>query len=145
MKIPRQAVVTVLLLLPSVLFSQKDQPKVDWDVVAKIREEGLQRSQVMDIVGYLTDVLGSRLSLSEHIKQAQIWSREKMGSIGLANVVIEPFMDYGNAWDNEYFSLQMLEADVRSHDGLSSRLHSRNAGEDHVSGNNRRPADESRL
>ncbi len=109
MKILRHAVVTVLFLLPSVLFSQKDQPKVDWDVVAKIREEGLQRSQVMDIVGYLTDVLSSRLSLSEHIKKAQTWSKDKMGSIGLVNVVIEPFMDYGNAWDNEYFSLHMIE------------------------------------
>jgi hypothetical protein len=42
-------------------FAQKEQPKVDWDVVAKIRAEGLQRSQVTDIVEYITDVLGSRL------------------------------------------------------------------------------------
>ena len=32
-----------------------------------------------------------------------------MERIGLVNTVIEPFMDYGVSWDNEYFSLHMLE------------------------------------
>jgi carboxypeptidase Q len=109
MKRIRKVVVTILFLLPTIVFSQKEQPKADWDVVARIREEGLQRSQVVDIVGYLTDVLSSRLSLSEHMKKAQFWAKDKMGTIGLTNVQIEPFMDYGNAWDNEYFSIQMLE------------------------------------
>ncbi|MBF8296179.1 MAG: peptidase [Bacteroidetes bacterium] len=109
MKTLRQTVVTVFFLLPLTLYSQKEQPRVDWDIVAKIREEGFQRSQVMDIAGYTTDVLGSRLSLSEHMKKAQAWAKEKMGTLGLTNVVIEPFMDYGVAWDNEYFSIHMLE------------------------------------
>ena len=86
-------------------------PAVDWDMAAKIREEGLQRSQVMDIVGYMTDVLGGRLTLSQDMKRAQLWAKDKMEKLGLENVVIEPFMDYGAAWDNEYFSLHMLEPD----------------------------------
>lgn len=109
MKIIGQAILILFFLLPSNSYSQKDQLKVDWDIVAKIREEGLQRSQVVDIVGYMTDVLGSRLTLSEHMKKAQVWAKDKMGSIGLVNVQIEPFMDYGVAWDNEYFNLQLLE------------------------------------
>ena len=32
-------------------------PKVDWAMVAKIREAGLQRSRVMDFESYMTDVL----------------------------------------------------------------------------------------
>ena len=94
-------------------FSLNEQPTVDWDMVAKIREEGFQRSQVMDIVGYITDVLGARLTLSEHMKRAQAWAKDKMEKIGLVNAVIEPFMDYGAAWDNEYFSLHMLEPDYQ--------------------------------
>src|SRR5512139_1606738 len=38
-------------------------------------------------------------------------AKDKMEKLGLENVVIEPFMDYGAAWDNEYFSLHMLEPD----------------------------------
>jgi hypothetical protein len=63
----------------------------------------------MDIVGTITDVYSSRLSLSEHMKKAQAWAKAKMDSIGLSNIQVEPFMDYGNAWDNEYFSLHLLE------------------------------------
>ena len=33
---------------------------VDWAMVARIREEGLQRSRVMDFEGYIADVLGAR-------------------------------------------------------------------------------------
>jgi carboxypeptidase Q len=105
----RTTIAIFMFVLPLTLFAQKDQPRVDWDVVAKIKDEGLQRSQVTDIVGYITDVLGSRLSLSQQMQKAQIWAKGEMGTIGLTNVVIEPFMDYGAAWDNERFSLQMLE------------------------------------
>lgn len=100
---------TVFIFSTSILNAQSDPAKVDWDAVARIREEGFQRSQVMDIVGYMTDVLGSRLSLSEQMKRAQSWAKGKMSAVGLSNVVVEPFMDYGAAWDNEYCSLHMLE------------------------------------
>jgi hypothetical protein len=99
--------VLLLLFLPVFVVAQKDPGKVDWEMVAKIREEGFQRSQVVDIVAYMTDVLGPRLSLSEGMKNAQTWAKGKMQSLGLTNVVIEPFMDYGASWDNEYFFLQM--------------------------------------
>jgi hypothetical protein len=87
------------------------QAGVDWPMVAKIREEGLQRSRVMDLESYMTDVLGARLTLSEDMKRAQAWALAEMGRIGLVNVASEPFMDYGAAWDNEYMSLHLVEPD----------------------------------
>jgi len=99
-------------------YALNEKPEVDWDMVAKIREEGFQHSQVMDIVGYMTDVLGARLTLSEDMKRAQIWAQNKMKEIGLVNTVIEPFMDYGVTWDNEYFSIHMLEPDYQPMVGL---------------------------
>ncbi|MGZ5453094.1 MAG: M20/M25/M40 family metallo-hydrolase [Candidatus Aminicenantales bacterium] len=113
MKPMTRLIATGVLLVAIGAFASGQTPTVDWDMAAKIREEGLQRSQVMDIVGYMTDVLGGRLTLSEDMKRAQAWAKDKMEKIGLANVVIEPFMDYGAAWDNEYFSLQMLEPDYQ--------------------------------
>ncbi|MGZ5423815.1 MAG: M20/M25/M40 family metallo-hydrolase, partial [Candidatus Aminicenantales bacterium] len=113
MKPMTRLIATGVLLVAIGAFASGQTPTVDWDMAAKIREEGLQRSQVMDIVGYMTDVLGGRLTLSEDMKRAQAWAKDKMEKLGLANVVIEPFMDYGAAWDNEYFSLQMLEPDYQ--------------------------------
>ncbi|MBN1939638.1 MAG: M20/M25/M40 family metallo-hydrolase [Candidatus Aminicenantes bacterium] len=115
MSIPRRrpALLLSVLALLAVSFGQQGRPDFNELMVGKIREEGFQRSQVMDIVGYMTDVLGARLTLSEDMKRAQAWAKDKMEKIGLRDVVIEPFMDYGVTWDNEYFSLHMLEPDYQ--------------------------------
>jgi hypothetical protein len=113
-----RALAAVTLVIAIGAFASDQTPTVDWNTVAKIREEGLQRSQVMDITGYIVDVLGARLTNSEDMKRAQAWVRGKMEQIGLENVVIEPFMDYGVTWDNDYFSLHMLEPDYQPMTGF---------------------------
>ena len=84
---------------------------VDPVMIAKIREEGLQHSQVMDIESYMTDVLGARLTMSEDMKRAQAWAKSEMEKVGLTNVTVEPYVDWGVTWDNEYVSVHMLEPD----------------------------------
>jgi len=113
MKPVARTLVAAVLLVVIGAFASDQVPAVDWDMAARIREEGLQRSQVMEIVGYMTDVLGGRLTLSENMKRAQAWAKGRMEAMGLQNVVIEPFMDYGAAWDNEYFSLHLLEPEYQ--------------------------------
>jgi len=105
--------IAVAVALPIALVSQANEPRVDAAMVAKIRDEGLQRSQVMDTVSYIADVLGARLTLSDDMVRAQAWVRSYMQKIGLVNVEVEPFMDYGTRWDNEYTSLHMLEPDYQ--------------------------------
>ncbi|MDD8027479.1 MAG: M28 family peptidase [Acidobacteriota bacterium] len=109
----RKAIIAVFILVPILGFAQTGSPKVDWDTVARIREEGLQRSQVMDVVGYMTDVIGARLTLSEGMKKGHAWAKEKFAQIGLENIVLEPFKDYGVSWDNEYTSIHMIEPDYQ--------------------------------
>jgi len=86
---------------------------VDLQMVARIREEGLQRSQLAHTLSYMTDVLGARLTNSRDMERAQRWAIEEMKRIGLVNTVAEPFMDYGMSWDNEYVSLHLLEPDYQ--------------------------------
>jgi hypothetical protein len=89
------------------------QEPVDWEVVSKIREEGLQRSQVMDMVGYMADVLGPRLTASPSMRKAQEWAQEKMREVGLENIVFERAGEHGVNWDNEYTSLHMVAPDYQ--------------------------------
>jgi carboxypeptidase Q len=103
---------TAPLLLDSSLTAQEASLwPVDLDVIAKIREEGLQRSQLPNTLSYMTDVLGARLTNSDDMDRAQRWVIEEMRRIGLRNTALEPFMDYGVSWDNEYVSLHMLTPD----------------------------------
>ncbi len=113
MKSISKILLAICVIIVFSAYALNEAPKVDGDMVAKIREEGFQHSKIMDIVGYMTDVLGARLTLSEDMKRAQIWAQNKMKEIGLVNTVIEPFMDYGVTWDNEYFSIHMLEPDYQ--------------------------------
>lgn len=102
-----------ILVLAGVLHAQSRVLVVDTAMVGRIREEGLQRSRLMDVVSYITDVLGARLTLSDDMARAQAWVQSHMREIGLARVAAEPFMDYGTRWDNEYVSLHLMEPDYQ--------------------------------
>ncbi|MGB9906015.1 MAG: M28 family peptidase [Candidatus Saccharicenans sp.] len=110
-------ILACLLLIPA-WGSGQNKIEVHWETIARIREEGLQHSQVMDIAGYIVDVLGARLTNSEAMKKAQLWAAAKMQEMGLENVVVEPYMDYGVTWDNQYFSLHLLEPDYQPMTGF---------------------------
>jgi hypothetical protein len=95
----------------SMAFTFAPSNLVDWAMVARIREEGLQHSKVMEYESYIVDVLGARLTLSRDMQRAQAWALEEMKKMGLSQVNSEPYMDYGVTWDNEFVSAHMLEPD----------------------------------
>src|SRR5438876_6530573 len=81
--------------------------KIDLDAVYRIKEEGLQRSKVMEIASYLSDVYGPRLTGSPDTKEAADWAQKEMTSWGLSNVHIEKW-PFGRGWRNERFSAMAL-------------------------------------
>jgi len=85
------------------------QEPMDRAAVAKIREEGFQRSQVMSFAEYMTDVLGPRLTGSPGLRHAEQWAKTTMTRLGLTNVAIEPWGEHGVGWTNVYTSLHLHE------------------------------------
>ena len=77
--------------------------KVDLDAIYRIKEEGLQRSKVMDIESWLTDVYGPRLTGSPELKEAADWAQKTMKEWGLANVHTEAWA-FGRGWQNRRFT-----------------------------------------
>jgi hypothetical protein len=80
---------------------QLQEERVDLDAMAKIRDEAIQRSQVMAITSMLTDGFGPRLTNSPNIKAAAQWTMKKMNEWGLTNVNLEPWGPFGRGWSNE--------------------------------------------
>jgi len=76
--------------------------KLDLDAIYRIKEEGLQRSKVMEIESYLTDIYGPRLTGSPNIKEAGDWAQKTMKDWGLANVHSESWA-FGRGWQNQRF------------------------------------------
>jgi len=99
----------LLLLAMSALplVGQLQQERVDLEAMAKIREEGLQRSQVMQITSLLTDGFGPRLTNSPNIKAAAQWTTKKLTEWGLTNVKLEPWGPFGRGWSNERMYVAM--------------------------------------
>lgn len=88
------------------------QEKIDYQMLGRIREEGLQRSQVMETISWLADVHGPRLTGSPGFKAAGAWAVEQMRKWGFANVAYEPW-SMGRSWSLERFSGHMIEPQVQ--------------------------------
>ncbi|HEY4155153.1 MAG TPA: peptidase M28, partial [Puia sp.] len=76
-------------------------------MLAKIRNEGMNHSQVMDIAFYLTDANGPRLMQSPGYFRAANWARTKLSSWGLQQVKLEPWGHWGRGWELEKFYFAM--------------------------------------
>jgi hypothetical protein len=84
------------------------QEPVDTAMVAKIRAEGLDRSQVLDTFNHLTNVIGPRLTNSPAHKRSVAWTQEKLKSWGAANVHTDAF-EFGRGWTLDKLQIEMLE------------------------------------
>src|SRR6185312_1952527 len=84
------------------------QEPVDLEMVNRIRQEAFHHSQVMDILGHLTEDIGPRLTNSPQMAQANAWAQEKFKGWGLANVHDEAFDDFGRGWEFSESSVEML-------------------------------------
>ncbi|MDB4914328.1 MAG: peptidase [Gemmatimonadetes bacterium] len=76
--------------------------------LAKIRDEGMNRSQVVQLFNHLTNVIGPRLTGTPAFKQSIDWSAAKMKEFGLSKVAVEAW-PYGKGWTLEKFTLEMIE------------------------------------
>jgi carboxypeptidase Q len=89
--------------------SREPAEKVDTEVVNKIKEEGLKKSQVMETISFLTDVHGPRLTNSPQLRTAAEWTKGRLTKWGLENVHLEPWGPFGRGWSLEAFTANMIE------------------------------------
>jgi carboxypeptidase Q len=101
----RKGIVILLLLLTRNVFAQTEN--LDMAMMEKIRDEGLNHSQVMDIVFNLTDANGPRLMQSPGYFKAANWAKTKLSSWGLANANLEAWGNWGKGWELEKYYLAM--------------------------------------
>ena len=79
------------------------------EVIAKIKDEGMNRSQVMQTLSYLTDVIGGRLTNSPNMKRASEWTRDTMAKWGMQNAKLVAWGPFGRGWSLKSFTAQVVE------------------------------------
>lgn len=85
------------------------QEKIDSAAIAQIKSEEYNRSQVMDILSYLSDVYGPRLSWSPEYREAAEWTSSRLKEWGLENVHYEKWGPAGKGWTLKRFHAQAIE------------------------------------
>jgi carboxypeptidase Q len=114
----------ILLVSPSNIFAQQAAPspgpagiqappatpaKDPNDPIERIKDEGMNRSQVMRTLSYLSDVIGPRLTASPGMKRSNEWTRDQLTKWGLQNAHLEPWGPFGRGWSLKRFSAQVSE------------------------------------
>ena len=100
------------LLLPAFGLGQAAAPAVytePKETIDKIRDEGMNRSQVIQTLSYLTDVIGGRLTGSPNMKRANEWTRDKMKEWGMQNAHLESWGPFGRGWAVRKFSAAVVD------------------------------------
>jgi hypothetical protein len=122
----RNAAVVLLLIFvvsPSAAFAQQPTPspspantqtpttpaKDPNDPIERIKDEGMNRSQVMQTLSYLSDVIGPRLTASPGMKRSNEWTRDQLTKFGLQNAHLEAWGPFGRGWTLKRFSAQVSE------------------------------------
>src|SRR5690348_11672670 len=80
--------VLAMLVFAAVILpvAARAQSEADLNAIYTIKDIGFNHSQVMDIMSYLTDVYGPRLTNSPNMRAAAQWTEDEMKQWGLANV-----------------------------------------------------------
>jgi len=104
------AAVALLLALPLLARNEK----INYEDISKIRTEGMQRSQVMELNSWLSDVYAPRVTGSPTIEKAAQWVMGRLKEWGLVNVKMEPWTNPDNissiprGWTNDKFYMQAV-------------------------------------
>jgi hypothetical protein len=84
------------------------QEKIDTAAISRIKAEERDRSQVMEIASWLTDVFGARLTGSPSAKAAGDWTVKKLNEWGMTNAKMETWGPFGRGWSNERMVAQVV-------------------------------------
>ena len=121
---------TVALLGAAVALHAADKPKtappvidpyaevqpvtesLDMAMYQQIRDEGINRSHVMEFASALMDGIGPRLTDSPNAKKANEWTRDTLTKIGLENAHLEDWGEFGLGWQQLNTWARMVTPDT---------------------------------
>jgi hypothetical protein len=98
--------------VPSYYGPQPATESIDLNMYARIREEGLEHSHVMQFGEALNDGIGPRLTGSPNMAKANAWTRDTLTKIGLENAHLEDWGEFGMGWQQVNTWVRMVSPDT---------------------------------
>jgi hypothetical protein len=97
--------------VPSYYGAQPAAEAIDLTMYARIREEGLKHSHVMQFGAALNEGIGPRLTGSPNMAKANAWTRDTLTKIGLENAHLEDWGEFGMGWQQINTWVRMVSPD----------------------------------
>ncbi len=86
--------------------------KIDYGMYARIREEGLQHSHIMEYASALADDIGPRLTGSPNLAKANAWTRDQLTAMGCVNAHRDDWGEFGMGWQQLNTWVRMTSPDT---------------------------------
>ena len=92
--------------------AQPATESMDLTMYARIREEGLLHSHIMEYASALTDDIGPRLTGSPNMAKANAWTRDQFTAMGCVNAHLEDWGEFGMGWQQLNTWVRMTSPDT---------------------------------
>ncbi len=92
--------------------TQPATESLDLGMYARIREEGLNHSHIMEYASALFDDIGPRLTGSPNLAKANAWTRDQLTAMGCSNAHLESWGEFGMGWRQISTSIDMVKPDT---------------------------------
>ena len=99
----------VLLAFAVAALPARSDEKVDLATVHRIKVEAFQNGKVSDLLFWLTDANGPRLTNSPGHRAAANWAMQTLKGWGASNPHLELWGPFGRGWSVTHFSAHLLE------------------------------------
>ncbi len=98
-------IIPLIILTLALSWSAQAQETQTETIEDLIKKHGLEKSQVMDIASWITDVYGPRLTGSPMLDKATHWAQTKLNTWGMHNVHLHEWGPFGRGWELTHFEM----------------------------------------
>jgi carboxypeptidase Q len=96
---------------PAEVVDRPVRETLDLDMYSRIRDEGFNRSRVMEYASGLFDDIGERLTGSPAMTRANEWTRAQLAAMGCESAHLESWGEFGMAWTQVGAGLELVKPD----------------------------------
>jgi len=96
----------IFLMLFIAFSSLNAQDTLHQQMINILKDHGMgEKSEVMEIASWITDVHGPRLTGSPGLERALVWAEETLNSWGMSNVHREAWAPFDRGWELQHFEM----------------------------------------